>query len=87
MKRIKKWFAKQFCKHTRTEFVRNIYGDEINHVSVSTVYRSWHKCLDCLYFVPKGKLYTAEEIEEINWRKENWNKSARPQQPPINKNK
>jgi len=33
-----------FCKHTLAGFVRNIHGDEINHVGG---HRSWWKCETC----------------------------------------
>ena len=40
MKIIKQFF----CKHNNIEFVRNIYGDEINQISTSHIYRSAWKC-------------------------------------------
>ena len=44
------------CDH-KWEWVRNIYGDEINHVSVSKVYRSWWKCPKCGKSEPRQKLH------------------------------
>jgi len=34
------------CRH-EWRFERGIYGDEINHVSLSKIYRSWWKCRLC----------------------------------------
>ena len=37
-----------FCKHEQQDFIRNISGDEINHVSTfSHIYRSEWKCSKC----------------------------------------
>jgi len=33
--------------HHEWRFERGIYGDEINHVSLSKIYRSWWKCRLC----------------------------------------
>lgn len=45
-----------FCKHEGDEFIRNIYGDEINAVSLKTVYRSWWRCRKCGNQFPKQEL-------------------------------
>jgi len=44
-----------FCKH---EFVfnRNIYGDEINRISLREIYRSKWVCLGCGKVKYKGEL-------------------------------
>ena len=50
-------FLKQlFCKHESLNFVRNIYGDEINAVSVTKIYRSWWECSNCGKWIPKPEL-------------------------------
>lgn len=51
-----KTLKKIFCKHENLEFIRNIYGDEINRVSLKHIYRSIWKCKDCGKIVYKGKL-------------------------------
>lgn len=43
---LKKLFKRLFCEH-RFEHVRNIYGDEINRVSLRHVYRSVWQCSRC----------------------------------------
>ena len=53
LKMLKDFFKRLFCRHKNIYFIRNIYGDEINHVSVSKIYRSWWKCRDCDEFVKK----------------------------------
>ncbi len=55
------WIKRVFCKHCNVEFVRNIYGDEINHVSLSKVYRSWWRCVDCNASILKPELYVSEK--------------------------
>ena len=40
---VRLFFKRLFCRH-EYEFVRNIYGDEINHVGG---YRSWWRCKKC----------------------------------------
>ena len=44
-----------FCRH-EYEFVRNIYGDEINHVGGK---RSWWRCVKC------GKWKTGEHLQKV----------------------
>ena len=51
-----KRFLKQIvCKHENLEFIRNIYGDEINRVSLKHIYRSIWKCKDCGKIIYMGK--------------------------------
>ena len=45
-----------FCKHKDLEFVRNIYGDEINAMNGQ---RSIWYCSDCRKFIPKDELVDA----------------------------
>lgn len=45
-----------FCKHKNLKFIRNIYGDEINYISLKMIYRSEWKCKDCGRIVYKGEL-------------------------------
>lgn len=47
-----------FCRH-EYEFVRNIYGDEINHVGGR---RSWWRCPKCGAYKLCDKLY--KEVSE-----------------------
>jgi len=48
-------FLKQlFCKHSQIDFVRNIYGDEINHFNGN---RSLLKCKECGKYILKQDLY------------------------------
>lgn len=44
-----------FCKHSFV-FDRNIYGDEINRISLSKIYRSKWKCSECGKIKYKGEL-------------------------------
>lgn len=44
---LNRWLRKIRCAHEDATFIRNIYGDQINHVSTSKVYRSWWKCNKC----------------------------------------
>lgn len=46
------WLKRLFCKHDY-EFVRNIYGDEINHVGGR---RSWWRCRKCGKWIARDKL-------------------------------
>ncbi len=50
------WLTRFLCKHRRTQWIRNIYGDEINHVSLRAIYRSWWQCTDC------GELLLRKEL-------------------------
>lgn len=43
-----------FCLHRRLEFVRNIYGDEINYSGGN---RSLWTCLNCHALIGKKNLY------------------------------
>lgn len=45
-----------FCKHNNIEFVRNIYGDEINKISTSHIYRSAWRCKYCGKILYSGYL-------------------------------
>lgn len=56
IKAIRRLIQKYRCKHENAIFVRNIYGDEINNVSLKKVYRSWWKCNECECFFPKENL-------------------------------
>lgn len=76
MRKIKEWLKKLWCTHDKQSFVRNIYGDEINHVSLNRVYRSWWECDECGKRIPHEKLISKEQEEEMKWRKDNWNKSV-----------
>lgn len=55
-----KLLKRLFCRHNDCVFVRNIYGDEINHVSLSRVYRSWWRCRRCSALVPRQELVEAQ---------------------------
>lgn len=45
-----------FYKHKNLKFIRNIYGDEINHISpIKMTYRSEWKCNDCGKIIYKGE--------------------------------
>lgn len=49
-----KWLLRKlFCKHENKKFIRNIYGDEINHQNA----RSLHRCQDCGKIIRSGHLY------------------------------
>lgn len=48
---------KLFCKHEDLEFVRNIYGDEINRINYRKIYRSIWLCKKCGKQIYKGSLY------------------------------
>lgn len=47
-------FIKRLLCHHEYEFVRNIYGDEINHVGGN---RSWWRCRKCGKWVLDPHLY------------------------------
>ena len=47
-----RWLKHLLCKHD-FEFVRNIYGDEINHVGGR---RSWWRCWKCGKWIARDKL-------------------------------
>ena len=51
-----KIFKKLLCKH-KFVFNRNIYGDEINRISLRKIYRSKWVCSDC------GKVKYKESLE------------------------
>ena len=53
-----------FCKHKNLIFVRNIYGDEINQVSLKHTYRSIWVCEDCGKIIYKGELYEERNYKE-----------------------
>lgn len=52
------------CKHENLDFVRNIYGDEINWISTKHLYRSIWVCRECGKIIYKGELYKREEAKE-----------------------
>ena len=53
---IRRFFKRLFCNHNHIEFVRNIYGDEINYISVFYTYRSQWKCKKCGETIYKSEL-------------------------------
>lgn len=53
-----------FCKHKNLIFVRNIYGDEINQISLKHTYRSIWVCEDCGKIIYKGELYEERNYKE-----------------------
>lgn len=55
---------KILCKHNDIEFVRNIYGDEINQVSGKNIVRSIWRCKHCGRIIYKGNLYMENDKEE-----------------------
>lgn len=57
MKKIKRIFKSLFCKHKYIVFVRNIYGDEIDKISLKYIFRSKWRCKCCGKIVYKDKLY------------------------------
>lgn len=60
-----KTLKKMFCKHENLEFIRNIYGDEINRISLKHIYRSIWQCKDCGKIVYKGKLGGENEAKNL----------------------
>lgn len=50
------------CKHNDVEFIRNIYGDEINQLSGKNTVRSIWKCKNCGRIIYKGSLYMENKI-------------------------
>lgn len=54
-----KWLMGLFCKHTEQRFIRNIYGDEINHCNGS---RSVWQCKKCGTIVFGNSLNKNENI-------------------------
>jgi len=51
-----RYFSRLFCGHKETQFVRNIYGDEINWKDA----RSLHRCKKCGAIVKSWALYTGK---------------------------
>ena len=50
---------KILCKHNDVEFIRNIYGDEINQLSGKNIVRSIWRCKNC------GRIiYSCDEIKK-----------------------
>lgn len=49
-----RYFSRLFCGHKETQFVRNIYGDEIRYADA----RSLHRCKKCGAVVKSWALYT-----------------------------
>ena len=58
MKRVKRLFRLKKCEHD-WKFVRNIYGDEINHCGG---YRSLWECRKCGRLQWRESLYQEENI-------------------------
>ena len=55
---IKAFFKMITCKHNEVEFIRNIYGDEINFRNGN---RSEFKCVRCGRIVYKKELYDEDK--------------------------
>lgn len=55
---------KILCKHKDIEFIRNVYGDEINQLSGKNIVRSIWKCKNCGKIIYKGDLYMENDKEE-----------------------
>ncbi len=51
------FIKRMFCKH-EYEFIRNIYGDEINHLDGK---RSWWRCRKCGKWVARRALMIRED--------------------------
>lgn len=51
------FWRRMLCRHKQWEFVRNIYGDEINHVDGK---RSFWKCRECGLVRLKDELHSGE---------------------------
>jgi hypothetical protein len=51
------WLKRLFCKHYKQTFIRNIYGDEINHLNARSVW----KCDKCGKYILDQNLVTARE--------------------------
>ena len=47
MLNISRLVKQMLCKHKDQQFVRNIYGDEINRISTKHIYRSEFRCKTC----------------------------------------
>lgn len=54
----KPWTARLFCKHAHIVFVRNVHGDEINHVGGK---RSVWRCCFCGSTKYEAELYRPKE--------------------------
>ncbi len=50
---MKHWIIRLFCRHVAGDFVRNIYGDEINHCGGK---RSMYRCSKCGEFMLMSEL-------------------------------
>lgn len=55
---------KILCKHNDVEFIRNIYGDEINQLSGKNTVRSIWKCKNCGRIIYKGNLCIEKIMED-----------------------
>ena len=55
---------KILCKHKYIEFIRNVYGDEINQLSGKNIVRSIWRCKKCRRIIYKGNLYMENDKEE-----------------------
>lgn len=55
---------KILCKHKDIEFIRNVYGDEINQLSGKNIVRSIWNCKNCGKIIYKGDLYMENDKEE-----------------------
>jgi hypothetical protein len=49
-----RFLKRLFCRHRRTQFVRNVYGDEINHCGGR---RSLWCCEDCGRYMYRKDLH------------------------------
>lgn len=63
-----KMLRKISCKHNDIEFIRNIYGDEINQLSGKNTVRSIWRCKNCGRIIYKGKPYMENDGLKIGWR-------------------
>ena len=57
---------KILCKHKDIEdieFIRNVYGDEINQLSGKNIVRSIWRCKNCRRIIYKGNLYMDDKEE------------------------
>ena len=57
-----RWLKRLLCKHD-FEFVRNIYGDEINHAGGR---RSWWRCRKCGKWIARDELMRSDTRATID---------------------
>jgi len=65
MEVLKMALKRIFCRHKNQTFYRNIYGDEINWVSLRKLYRSWWICDRCGQLIAHQHLH--EDGDPIHW--------------------